>query len=283
MSLREVKRAVRGVRTTDGAGVHLVRVLKRDTVKDFDPFLMLDSFDSYNPDDYILGFPWHPHRGIETITYLIEGEIDHEDSLGNKGRILPGQSQWMTAGSGIMHQEMPQAAERMLGFQLWLNLSQAEKMTKPHYFDITDKLIGQTSDGGAGIRVISGEYGGVRGAEPPHIPATILDVSLEAGKSITIPTKPEENVFIFAILGEVEIDSKLYPEKTAVLFGEGDAVEVSAPNGAPARFILFSGKPLHEEVAWGGPIVMNTEEELQQAFADLRSGNFIRDKIKYQE
>lgn len=281
MGLREVEKAVRGVRTTDGAGVHLTRVLKRDTVKDFDPFLMLDSFDSYNPEDYISGFPWHPHRGIETITYVIEGEIDHEDSLGNKGRILPGQSQWMTAGSGIMHQEMPQAAKRMLGFQLWLNLSQAEKMSMPHYFDITEKLIGETSADGAEIRVIAGEYGGVSGAKPPHIPATILDVSLEAGKSITIPTKAEENVFIFSILGGVEVASKLYPEKTAILFGAGDAITVAAPEGAPARFAFFSGKPLREGVAWGGPIVMNTEEELQQAFADLRSGNFIRDKIKY--
>lgn len=281
MGLRKVERAVRGIGTTDGAGVRLVRVLKRDTVKDFDPFLMLDSFDSYDPNDYILGFPWHPHRGIETITYLIEGEIDHEDSLGNKGRILPGQSQWMTAGSGIMHQEMPQASRRMLGFQLWLNLPGTEKMSEPHYFDITEKLIGETKVGGADIRVISGEYGGVSGAKPAHIPATILDVSLEAGKSVTLPTKTEENVFIFSILGGVVIDSKLYPEKTAVLFGEGDSVTIASPDGEPARFIFFSGKPLREEVAWGGPIVMNTQEELQQAFADLRNGSFIGHIAKY--
>lgn len=279
MSLREVKKTVRGNRTVDGAGVHLVRVLGHETTEDFDPFLMLDSFDSKNPNDYILGFPRHPHRGIETVTYLIHGEIDHEDSLGNKGRIGPGQSQWMTAGSGILHQEMPQASPYMQGVQLWINLPREEKMCDPQYFDITEELIGKTTMSNADVRVISGEFDGVCGAKPNHIQATILDVSLEAGKAITIPTKPGENVFIFSVQGDVVIDGKSYAEKTAVLFGEGDAIEVAAEKNA--RFIFFSGKPLREEIAWGGPIVMNSQQELQQAFVDLKNGNFIRHKARF--
>lgn len=281
MVLREVKKTMRGARTTDGAGVHLVRVLSRNSVEDFDPFLMLDSFDSNTPSDYIRGFPWHPHRGIETVTYLIDGEVLHEDSLGNKGRIGPGQSQWMTAGSGIMHQEMPQPSPRMLGLQLWLNMPKSEKMSPPRYLDITEKLIGEIHGNGSTIRVISGELDGTRGISPHHIQATILDVALDAGKSITIPTAADENVFVFSILGDVLIGAQAYPEKTAVLFGTGDAIEVSADANEQSRFIFFSGRPLHEEVAWGGPIVMNTHEELQQAFADLESGNFIRDEAKY--
>lgn len=281
MTLREVKKTVRGAHTTDGAGVHLVRVLNRNTVEAFDPFLMLDSFDSTNPSDYILGFPWHPHRGIETVTYLIDGEVLHEDSLGNKGRIGSGQSQWMTAGSGIMHQEMPQPSPRMLGLQLWLNMPKSEKMSPPRYLDITEKMIGEIHGNGSTIRVISGDFDGTRGISPHHIQATILDVALDAGKSITIPTAAEENVFVFSILGDVTIGAQEYPEKTAVLFGQGDAIEVSADANEQSRFIFFSGRPLREEVAWGGPIVMNTQEELRQAFADLESGNFIRDEATY--
>lgn len=281
MKLRQVKQTVRGQQTVDGAGVHLVRVLSRDTVEAFDPFLMLDSFDSENPEDYILGFPRHPHRGIETITYLIQGEIDHEDSLGNKGRIGPGQSQWMTAGSGILHQEMPQASPRMLGLQLWLNLPQEEKMCEPTYFDITEELMGETQVGDAMVRVISGTFDGTQGAQPHHIQATVLDVDVKAGGSITIPTKADENVFVFLIEGDAVVDGETYAEKTAVLFGEGDAIMVAALAEAPARFIFCSGKPLHEGVAWGGPIVMNTRQELQQAFDDLEKGTFIKHEARF--
>lgn len=281
MAERTVKKLVRGQPTVDGAGVHLVRVLGNGTVEDFDPFLMLDSFDSENPDDYTKGFPQHPHRGIETVTYLISGEIDHEDSLGNKGRIGPGQSQWMTAGSGIIHQEMPQAAKRMLGFQLWINLPREDKMTDPLYFDIREDDIGQTTIDTATVRVISGEFKGVRGAQPHFIQATLLDVSLPVGKTVTLPTKAGENVFAFLIEGNAVIGGDEIAEKTAVLFGEGDGISVTAPADKPARFIFFSGKPLGEPVAWGGPIVMNTREELKQAFADLDEGNFIRHEAKF--
>lgn len=275
MKTRKVKKSVRGQSTVDGAGVNLIRVLGDRTVEDFDPFLMLDSFDSYDPDDYTAGFPMHPHRGIETITYLLAGEIDHEDSLGNKGVIHADESQWMTAGSGIMHQEMPQAAPRMLGLQIWLNLPQKEKMTDPAYFDIKKDMMRDVPEEFGIVRVIAGEYKGEKGVKPPHWPATLYDVTVDAGHTATIPTNADENVFVFLILGDAEIGGKKYDEKTAVLFGEGDAIEVTALK-APCRFIFFAGRKLEEPVAWGGPIVMNTEDELIATFHELRDGTFIK-------
>ncbi|MDR1631268.1 MAG: pirin family protein, partial [Oscillospiraceae bacterium] len=195
MKYREIVKTVRGQRAVDGAGVHLVRVLGHRDTKDFDPFLMLDSFDTENPADYIAGFPLHPHRGIETITYLISGRIDHEDSLGNKGTIHAGESQWMTAGSGILHQEMPKASGRMLGFQLWLNLPRAEKMAGPAYLSITKEMIAHVKTGSAEVRALSGSFEGEEGVVPKHIPASIFDVSLEKGQEIAIPTKQNETVF----------------------------------------------------------------------------------------
>lgn len=274
---RRVKRAVEGVAAVDGAGVHLTRVLGNWTIDDFDPFLMLDSFDSRNPEDYIKGFPTHPHRGIETITYLVEGEMEHSDSLGNKGTIQSGQAQWMTAGSGIIHQEMPQATPRILGAQLWLNLPAEEKMTAPKYFDVLVDDIGVLEEDGAIIRVLSGDYKGTTGVTPHHIPATYFDITLEAGKSITLPVDPEETAFMFLLEGDANIAGARYAEKTAVLMEDGDAVEVAATAQEPLRFFLLAAKPLHEPVAWGGPIVMNTRKELLEAFQDLDIGNFIRE------
>lgn len=276
MKHREIMKTVRGQRAVDGAGVSLVRVLGNRDVYDFDPFLMLDSFDSTNPADYTAGFPWHPHRGIETITYLISGKIEHMDSLGNKGVIESGESQWMTAGSGILHQEMPIASERMLGLQLWLNLPQKEKMAQPAYLGITQDMIPIIEADRATVRVLSGGYGGVNGVLPRHIPAGILDVSLPKGERITLPTKPEETVFAFLILGDAVINAHLISEKTAVLFGAGDSVVIEATPDRDLRFLLFSGKALHEPIAWGGPIVMNTREELDLAFEELRNGTFIK-------
>ncbi|MDR1545264.1 MAG: pirin family protein [Deltaproteobacteria bacterium] len=272
--MRSVKKTVRGRGTVDGAGVNLVRVLSRGTVEDFDPFLMLDSFDSRNPEDYVAGFPTHPHRGIETITYLIEGQIEHQDSLGHKGLISGGSSQWMTAGSGIMHQEMPLAAPRMLGLQIWLNLPQAEKMVPPTYRSLDAIPTAKTDH--AEIRVISGSYGAVQGFSPAHVKATLYDVLVEPGRTAELETNPDENVFIFLIEGEALVDGQTIAEKTAVLFGPGRLVKVEAPAQAPSRFIFFSAPPLRESVAWNGPIVMNTEEELERTFAELRNGEFIK-------
>ncbi len=278
MKLREIQKTVRGQRAVDGASVRLVRVLGNADVYDFDPFLMLDSFDSTNPSDYTAGFPWHPHRGIETITYLISGRIEHMDSLGNKGVIASGESQWMTAGSGILHQEMPQASDRMLGFQLWLNLPRKEKMAEPAYLSITPQDIPVVTSGNATVRLLSGSYGDANGILPRHIPASIFDISLPRGESLTLPTKPEENVFVFLIEGDAIVNATLISEKTAVLFGGGDSISFSAAPERDLRIIFFSGKALHEPIAWGGPIVMNTREELDFAFDELRRGTFIKAK-----
>ncbi len=276
MRKREIVKLVRGRRTEDGAGVKLVRVIGHSDVEDFDPFLMLDSFDSTDPADYTAGFPMHPHRGIETITYLISGRIEHEDSLGNKGAIIAGESQWMTGGSGILHQEMPKPSDRMLGYQLWLNLPRREKMADPAYLSITRDQIAHTGSGKAEVLVLSGRFQDAQGITPRHIPATIYDVRLPRGERIDIDTKPGDTVFVFLIEGEAEINGQSVPAKTAVLFGEGDLISIAAAPGSDLRFAFFSGAPLHEPVAWGGPIVMNTREELQLAFDELNRGTFIR-------
>lgn len=276
MKKREVVDTVKGFRTQDGAGVSLVRVLGHSTVGDFDPFLMLDSFDSENPDDYIAGFPTHPHRGIETVTYLVNGEMDHKDTLGNEGKILSGDAQWMTAGSGILHSEMPQPTDRLLGLQLWINLPKDDKMTTPKYFDIKGKDMPTKDYGDYIVKVISGEFDDLKGATPHHLQATLYDIVLKNGKKIEIPTKANEKVFIFTLLGECKIDGKQYDEKTAILFNQGDSIEVEGASD-DLRFTFYSAPMLDEEVAWGGPIVMNTREELNQAFIELEEGTFIKE------
>ena len=276
MKKREIVKLVRGQRATDGAGVRLVRVLGKPDVTDFDPFLMLDSFDSTDPADYVAGFPMHPHRGIETITYLIMGRIEHEDSLGNRGVIGDGESQWMTAGSGILHQEMPRASERMLGFQLWLNLPGGEKMDAPAYLGITPDMIPRLQKDGAEIRVLSGQLDGVSGVTPRHIPASIYDVALPRGQTLSFETTADETVFIFLIEGDAFVGGQSVLSKTAVLFGAGDFITVTAQVEADLRFAVFSAKPLNEPIAWGGPIVMNTREELALAFEELDQGTFIK-------
>ena len=272
---RSVQKIVRGFRAVDGAGVRLVRVLGHDDVHDFDPFLMLDSFDSTDPRDYVAGFPTHPHRGIETITYLISGRIEHEDSLGNKGEIASGQSQWMTAGRGILHQEMPRAAGRMLGFQLWLNLPKAEKMAPPAYLDIREDMMPVVEEDGATVRVVAGRHGSALGVRPRHIQATVLDVTVEPGREISLDATRGETAFIFTIEGDAFVAEKRVAEKSAVLFGDGDRITVKATAEREARFIFYMAPPIHEAVAWGGPIVMNTDEELDAAFRQLRAGTFL--------
>ncbi len=276
---REVKRIITGAAATDGAGVKLVRVLGYADTTEFDPFLLLDAFDSTNPDDYTKGFPWHPHRGIETITYLIEGDIEHQDSLGNKGQIKSGDCQWMTAGSGIIHQEMPQKTERMLGAQLWLNLPATEKMSAPSYGDIKSKDVPLISKDGANVRIIAGEYQGTKGAfAGKHVPATYLDVQLEPGASWFVESKEDENLVIYIFIGQGFFGStgrKFVQEKRAILFTPGNHLQVVAGEEG-IRFILLKAKPLKEPIAWGGPIVMNTKEELNLAFAELDENTFIK-------
>jgi hypothetical protein len=278
---------VRGQHTVDGAGVHLRRVLGLNTVEDFDPFLMLDGFDSTNPQDYIKGFPWHPHRGIETVTYLLEGEIEHGDSLGNKGVIRDYQCQWMTAGSGIIHQEMPQASERLLGCQLWVNLPKEEKMTQPAYRDIKKPDVSVVQEKNATIRVLSGIYHDLYGAvKGEHVKVQYLDVALEPNSVwLYQETSNDQTLFLYLIEGTLAADDALvnFEEKACAILMSGLSVknsdydEVLVKAGTEgARFFLIAGKPLKEPVAWGGPIVMNTEEELNEAFRELNNKTFIK-------
>ena len=275
MKQRRIKKIVQGRKTIDGAGVKLVRVLSHHTTELFDPFLMLDSFDSNEPSDYLAGFPTHPHRGIETITYLIEGKIEHQDSLGNSDVILPNESQWMTAGSGIMHQEMPQASSRMLGFQLWLNLAAKDKMCEPAYLAITKAMIPTVSIDGAKIHIIAGQYQNTIGTQAPYVPATIFDIELTANKQVEIPTDPDDTVFVFTILNNCMIEDQMINEKSAVLFEQGEKIIIKALLD-DARIIYFAAKPLHEPISWGGPIVMNTQAELDHAFSEIRNQTFIK-------
>lgn len=278
MTLRKISKNITGQATMDGAGVKLTRVLGNGTVNDFDPFLMLDAFDSTNPDDYIKGFPWHPHRGIETITYLVEGSIEHGDSLGNKGHIGAGECQWMTAGSGIIHQEMPQPAPRMLGLQFWLNLPRAQKMDPPKYHGATRDQVPVVKEDGAVIRLIAGDYQGQKGAlSPDHLPATFIDVALEAGRDWTFKADPEATIYLYILEGQGRFDQSetVVPKKHAILFDLGDQIQIQAGDEG-LRFVLCQARPLHEPVAWGGPIVMNSREELDQAFKELENGTFAK-------
>jgi redox-sensitive bicupin YhaK (pirin superfamily) len=278
-NIRTVRKVVTGKNATDGAGVKLVRVIGYNDTKEFDPFLMLDAFDSVDPNDYTKGFPWHPHRGIETITYLINGDIEHGDSLGNKGSILDGDCQWMTAGSGIIHQEMPKACDRMLGVQLWLNLPSKDKMTAPKYGDILKESIPVIEEPNSKVHIISGNYNGTRGAfEGDFVKPLYLDVEVKPEGEWSFNTDAASTLFVYIIQGEGSFDpqrNELIMEKHAVLFNEGVIFWVKASEKG-MRFLLLSGKPLKEPIAWGGPIVMNTKEELDQAFKDLDENKFIK-------
>jgi hypothetical protein len=303
MSLRAVKEIIQTTPTLEGAGVKLQRAFGFGKTKEFDPFLLLDDFRNENPADYLAGFPWHPHRGIETITYVLAGEVEHGDSLGNKGKMGAGDVQWMTAGSGILHQEMPRGDRngRMHGFQLWANLPAAHKMTDPRYQDIPSVAIPEvTEDDGTKARVICGEFWGQTGpvngvATDSTVAARYVDISVPPGKRKRIKVETTRNAFAYvfagagtfrdasaprAVLTESAVDPNATPVYDAknhslVLFERGDEIVVQAgPEGM--RFLLVSGKPLEEPVAWHGPIVMNTQAELRQAINELQTGKFIR-------
>lgn len=282
MSAREVILVRVSEPTLEGAGVHLRRVFGHGAEEQFDPFLMMDDFRGDHPSAYSKGFPWHPHRGIETITYMIEGECDHGDSLGNSGTICAGDVQWMTAGSGIIHQEMPRGTEtgRMGGFQLWANLPAAHKMTEPRYRGIESASIPEVASGGALIRVIAGTVGDVTG---PVTDVTVqpeyLDVTL-APRTVwehPVPNGHTAFAYLFDGAGRFGASGESVPagHGTLVLFGDGDLVSVTTDDEG-ARFLLASGKPLREPIAWRGPIVMNTREELNEAWRELDEGTFVK-------
>ena len=299
MSLRPVKEIRESKPTLEGAGVQLRRAFGFGNTTEFDPFLLLDDFRNDNPDAYLAGFPWHPHRGIETITYVLAGTVEHGDSLGNRGRMGAGDVQWMTAGRGILHQEMPKGDDqgKMHGFQLWSNLPSSLKMTAPRYQDISAGDIPEvTDDDGTSVRIVSGDFWGKSGpvegvaSEPRY-----LDVSVPPGRKKRLGVDRSRNAFAYVFAGSGTFrdasepravltegagpnDNPRYEQtgnRSLVLFDRGDEIVVQAGDEG-IRFLLVSGKPIEEPVAWYGPIVMNTRDELQQAYAELRAGNFIK-------
>lgn len=277
---RKVIEQVQGYRTQDGAGVSLVRVLGLRTVKEYDPILMLDSFDSENPSDYTAGFPLHPHRGIETISYIYKGKMTHKDSLGNEDTIGDGEVQWMTAGSGILHEEKLPAADRLLGVQLWLNLPASQKMVSPGYRSIKNSEIKEIPLEQGKLRLLAGRYREEEGYLSKYLPLDYYDIHLDAGASVTVETDPERSVMIFTLVKDVYVGGELVKEKTAAKLSPGNQVIIRAAD-EDAQVLFISSSKLEEPVSWGGPIVMNTKEELAKAFEDLDKGTFLKEGISY--
>ncbi len=277
---RKIKQQVRGFRTQDGAGVNLVRVLGNGTAQDYDPILMLDSFDSTRPDDYTAGFPMHPHRGIETISYVYRGYMTHRDSLGNEDTIGDGEVQWMTAGSGIMHEEKLPAAERLLGVQLWLNLPAKDKMVPPTYHSIKNSEIEEIEFDWGKLRLLAGEFERRKGYMSKYLPLNYYDIHVSSNAFAVVNTDNKGFAMVFTLLGDVYIGDELVKEKTAVQLTSGNHIKIKATE-KNAQVLFMSSKALSEPIAWGGPIVMNTREELNKAFDDLRRGTFLQDKISY--
>lgn len=273
----KILHTVKGQPAVDGAGVKLVRVLGGPTIEKWDPFLMMDSFDSTNYDDYKAGFPTHPHRGIETITYLSQGHVTHEDSMGNKKTIGPGMIQWMTAGSGILHSETFEEQDRLLGLQLWLNLPQKDKMTAPKYQEVNPEDAAVVEVDNSKVRVLAGDYEGNQGFQAHHNPMDFYAIDIPAGESITMDVKDGYTTHLFTLLSDVTVNGQEIREKTDILVSEG-SVTIEATEAA--EVVWMASPELNESVAWGGPIVMNTEEELRQAFQELRAGTFIKEAIE---
>ncbi len=278
-NLRAVRMVRRATPTVEGAGVKLVRAFHANELPDLDPFLMLDDFHSDDPSDYQAGFPSHPHRGMETVTYMIKGSADHQDSMGNRGTIGPGEVQWMTAGSGIIHGEMPRGDDGMQGFQLWINLPRASKMMPPRYRDIRRDMIPavRPSDQ-VEVRVIAGTFEGVEGpVKELVVPVEYLDVRIEPGGEFehSIPRNRSTFAYVFDGLGTFGEGTAAAGPESLVVFGDGERVRIRASERG-VRFLLVSGEPVREPIAWRGPVVMNTEAELRQAFEELRAGTFVK-------
>ncbi|MDD3102996.1 MAG: pirin family protein [Candidatus Cloacimonetes bacterium] len=278
--MRKIKLIKTAVPTQDGAGVHLQRVFGYHDTPLFDPFLMMDDFSNDKPENYLPGFPWHPHRGIETINYMLEGSAEHGDSMGNSGVIGKGDVQWMTAGSGIIHQEMPKpdVRGRMYGFQVWANLPAKAKMMAPRYQDIKAKQIPVILDPqGAELRIICGSYLGQKGpVEDIMIDPQYWDIRCEPSRPFSFPTALGHTCFLYLYAGSAQIDGKSIQKHQAVLFDDGESVDLSSGDEG-CMLLLLSGKPLHEPISWRGPIVMNTAQEIKQAFRELEDGTFIKE------
>ncbi len=280
---RKVERLVQGVQTSDGAGVRLTRVLTQQLQRRLDPFLMLDAFRNENPEDYIGGFPDHPHRGFETVTYMLAGRMRHHDSAGNQGLLGPGCVQWMTAGSGLIHSELPEQADGLMeGFQLWLNLPARDKMARPYYRDIPSESIPEfVTPQGVRVRVIAGSSHGVAGAvQREHTEPLYLDVHLPAGTRFVQPIPPAHHAFTYTYRGTVLVGGTAVPDRNMAILANDAAGQVVVKADADARLLIVAGQPLNEPIAQYGPFVMNTGEEIQQALRDYRDGLFESAKVQ---
>ena len=280
MATRKVTNTVQGYRTQDGAGVSLVRVLGNETVYDFDPFLMLDSFDSTDPRSWQAGFPTHPHRGIETVTFISQGSISHRDNLGNEATVGNGEVQWLTAGSGAFHSEFPSAENRLLGLQMWLNLKAEDKMTDPYYHSIFSSEIKEIPIRGGKLRLLTGNFGSEKGFQSPHLPLDYYDIHLEPNARLTIPTDKDRSCMVFTLQGDAVVGGTHIAPKTAAKLGEGDEVSIEAGDKG-CQIMFMSSIATNEPVAWRGPIVMNTMGELRQAIEELNDGTFVKVKTNY--
>ena len=277
---RKVIQKVKGFRATDGAGVSLVRVLGHETVYDFDPFLMLDSFDSTDQREYSAGFPTHPHRGIETVTFLAKGRMTHGDHLGTTQTISDGEAQWLTAGSGAFHSEQP-GGNQLLGLQLWLNLPKKDKMTAaPAYHGITNDEIQEFPFEGGKLRLLTGEYQGHKGWQGKYLPLDYYDIHIIPGAKITLDAKPENTVMIFTLVGDIVTGGTHVETKTAARLVDGDTATIEAGRDG-AEVMLMSAPALHEPISWYGPIVMNTQSEIRMAIHELNDGTFVKQNTKY--
>lgn len=277
---RKVRDKVTGYRTKDGAGVSLFRVLDNTTAITYDPILMLDSFDSKNPDDYTAGFPMHPHRGIETISLVVHGAMVHKDSLGNEDKITDGEVQWMTTGSGILHEEQLPASDKLLGVQLWLNMPAKDKMSMPEYHSIKKDEIEEIPIEGGILRLISGSYKDHKGFMGKYLPLDYYHIILKANNKFTIETKEDKSILVFLLVGDAKVADETISEKTAVKLTEGTSLDIEALH-EDIQILFISSDKLEEPIAWGGPIVMNKKEELELAFDELRTGSFLKEKLDY--
>lgn len=278
--IRKIKRVVRGEAGVDGAGVHLTHVLSRHTMHDTDPLLLLDAFDATDPADYVAGFPMHPHRGIETISYVVEGTMVHRDSLGNEDAVTNGGIQWMTAGSGILHEEKLPPVERLFGVQLWLNMKKEDKFAPPAYVAVPSQSIPEIPFDGGYVRLLAGSYKGHEGHLSRYVPVDYYDVHIKPGCTFQTEVSEKVNATLFALVGSPTVEGEPVEHFDAAILEGGDEIRIANDTDEEISVLLFMAEPMDEPIAWWpGPIVMNTEEELKEAYDEIKAGTFIKDKI----
>lgn len=278
--IRKIKRVVRGEAGVDGAGVHLTHVLSRHTMHDTDPLLLLDAFDATDLADYVAGFPMHPHRGIETISYVVEGSMVHRDSLGNEDAVTDGGIQWMTAGGGILHEEKLPPVKRLFGVQLWLNMKKEDKFAPPAYLAIEKDSIPEIPFDGGYVRLLAGSYEGREGHLSDYVPVNYYDVHIEPGGTFHTKVSERANITLFALVGSPTVEGESVDHFDAAILAGGDEIRIANDTEEEIAVLVFMAEPIDEPIAWWpGPIVMNTEEELKEAYDEIKAGTFIKDAI----